>query len=502
MGDADAKDVVILVVGNVHEEKTGVVDCLTRSGGWTKYVTAAEVRILTHPGSGAQVVDTTPLLNVQGRSATAIARRWISRNSLRRIIFGKMVFVVSVVTNAIIEEPCNTAVFANHNCWLDVLGLILGSHRDIMILAVTEGICLSAKLRHQVENCLWRHHLTHKNVLFTSSTSDDSARKLVEVSVRKMCRTFCLSNERINERGDLVAKPITCGTPFFMGEASPAQSGRDMFGPWGPERVFLFGRTGSGKSTLAQMLTLGKLDRHAKKLRASSSIRGGTREIEHGEGRGWYVVDTPGFGEPEAKASTVTTHAAQEKVKNFVEWKEGTFSHYLFVLKKDRIDQLEVTLWKFFKLLFGERISHHFSIVISDADSSWLETNLPYLQESFEGCCSFLTAEFPPHDDDEELEVEYEDLRSGSLRMLEEELAKLGRTDLQCAFGEHSRMHRLNERNRADIDAKVGRGTSLLIDIINSLGFLSLFNSVDDAVYRLTRIGSRDNITLESLDMA
>lgn len=523
---------VIIVVANQEAEKAVVVESLTRGGGWEARETAAGVRILTHTGSGAQVVDTLPLRNVQGRSPMALSRRWISQNSLRRIVLGKAVLMVSVLTDAIFDEPCNKRVLCSENCWLEILEQIWRNDDAIVTVALTESVDSSSRAKEQqqrIEKCLRRHSIMSKRVLVSNLRSAASAATLGE-SIQAMCPALGLANGAMGAFEAGGSSHSWCGVqlglqsgrerrrPWSTGGETVLGLGRKRFGPWSPERVILFGRTGSGKSTLAQMLTLGKLDHGGSHFRASSGVRGGTEGMESGEGRGWYVVDTPGFGEPDSGDSTVPTLLAQHKLKHFVECKEGAFSHHLFVLRKDRIDRLEVSLWKFFKLLFalgGKQITNHLSIVISNADQDWLDENRSYLQQTFEGCSSFLTAEFPPNDaDDAEAEGVYEQVRADSLRTLEEGLAQLGRFDLASDFGKKSRMAILNERDRGLNDEKVDAAFAAVADILEALGYLgknpfipglglgfvSFFTSIDIFIHRLTRMTIKDPINLESVD--
>ncbi|CAM6083896.1 unnamed protein product [Calypogeia fissa] len=202
-----------------------------------------------------------------------------------------------------------------------------------------------------------------------------------------------------------------------------------------PISVILFGRTGSGKSTLAQMLTIGNLDPDSERFVSSSGIRGETKELKVGEGRGWRVVDTPGFGEPRDQHSTISSDEAEWKIKQYIQMIEGTYTHCLYTVMRDRIDELDKKLWKFFVRLFGDSIGTNFTIVISNASTGWLDQNRADLAASFKGCDSFLSAEFPPlRNDDEEWEMELADIRQESLKQLEDELAKLGRLPVECSF--------------------------------------------------------------------
>ncbi|CAM6081631.1 unnamed protein product [Calypogeia fissa] len=202
-----------------------------------------------------------------------------------------------------------------------------------------------------------------------------------------------------------------------------------------PISVILFGRTGSGKSTLAQMFTIGNLDPNSESFVSSSGIRGETKELKVGEGRRWRVVDTPGFGEPRDPHSTISSDEAERKIKQYIHMIEGTYTHCLYTVMRDRIDELDKKLWKFFVRLFGDSIGTNFSIVISNASTGWVDQNRADLAASFKGCDSFLSAEFPPvRKDDEEWEMELAEIRTDSLEQLEAELAKLGRLPVECSF--------------------------------------------------------------------
>lgn len=469
-GISDQKPVSILVVGNDEHDKSGVLESLTSVGAWEICETNG-VRSFTCQSTARTVIDTTPLVNIEGRSPTAVARRWISRNGLRRILFGKLVVVVCVITGAV-RDRCQWKMFSYFNCWVDVFGLIFKDHKSsIMMLVNTEAEeNVAESTKSEIEHFVVEHGFSKNNITYSDlKGGDHSVRKVVFDGIRltkirsdgkiSKLHSFLSSSPSKGEKrrsGDDTAAQLhdhayPTVTPFFMEEVS---SENDRFGPWGPERLILFGRTGSGKSTFAQMMTLGAIRPDSKKFIAKSGIRGITKEVEHGEGRGWYVLDTPGFGESKADSeSTISTQEAEKKIKMYVKMLEGTFSHYIFVLKRDRLDQLDERLWKFFMALFGKDIKQHFSIVVSGADDDWVQDNMSDLTACFEDCTSFLSAEFPPiNEEDPEIEAEYQVIRTESLLGLEEKLAALNRTDMHCQYGRHSKMHVTNERERANID--------------------------------------------------
>ncbi|CAM6100834.1 unnamed protein product [Calypogeia fissa] len=507
--DGDNKGVAILLVGSKNVDKRGVVDYLMMNGTWEDSRTAVDslgngVRILTRtsPARPARViVDTTPLKDVKGRSPVAIARRWISRNYLRRILYGKDVFVVCVVTSRV-REICTVDMFSYSSCWVDVFGLIFQDHKPaIMVLVRTESTeNVTLRTKEEMARFVQDHGLSPANITYSNlQGGDDSVSTIIEESIRqrrshqerKQHWIGISSIKKDAEKLDMAQAgrrpPLwkSCWqpspgrpdihyahgtvTPFTINEALSekfdalsqkekfkqyeALSDREKFGPWGPERVILFGRTGSGKSTLAQMLTLGKLDMDNETFEPSSGVRGGTKGVQAGVGRGWYVLDTPGFGEPKDDFSTITTSQVELKIKDYVRWVEGTFSHYLYVVKKDRLDLLEERLWKFFTALFGQEIEKQFTVVVSNADEAWVWENITTLREVFTGCDSFVSAEFPPIDkNDEVVENEYQEMRTESLSELEERLASLNRCDMFCKYGKWAKTNIRMESERAALD--------------------------------------------------
>ncbi|CAM6124904.1 unnamed protein product [Calypogeia fissa] len=423
--DANEKQTVVLVVANSRDDTVGLVESLKRSlkrdGDWGHHETAAGVRI--HDCKSLLVVDTIPLHHRRGGNlnSTDIARRWISRNGLRRMIFGKDVFVVCVLLCRLINTR-KSLFEAGPERWMEPFGLIFKPLRSaVLILAKMEG----KTHRSGVEVFIKDHGLLQQNIIYLNGDAGDiEAGSSVEDS-RSSSRT--LVNATM--------------VPFSIPEDQPGKLGLI----WSAERVILFGRTGSGKSTLAQMLTQGDLDAGSTAFVTSSSIRGETTEIQSDIGRGWYVLDTPGFGESEDPSSSLST-LGKRITKN-----EGAFSHYLYVVKKGRLDRLDEKLWDFFSGLFGEEtVKQQFSVVVSNAHDDWIEENISALKEFFTGCKNFFSAKFPAtprlsekesiHINQEDFNRIYREKRKAALTVLEEELAKLGLVEVQSRFAITSKL--------------------------------------------------------------
>ncbi|CAM6090100.1 unnamed protein product [Calypogeia fissa] len=443
------EEIVLLVVGDNTESKSRVADMIVAHEGSGKLeTTKAGVRIFTitsHKIIDTRVFPTAVEGSVQEDSDRhQIARRWISRNSLRRLLVGKLLSVVCVLTSSVdceISEEAYKKKFA----WLDILGVMFQEHRQaIRIVVDTRKIGkdqLPVATEH-IKVCLNQHGFIDPIYLNLRGGKAIGSRLVVKHRLfhqNNLVKSFRGDNMYNNPDGSGLSEEleIVQTGAFFMEEPAIPQNPTSLTNtPWGPERVILFGRTGSGKSTLAQMLTTGKLEPNSERFKSSSGIRGETKQVSYGHGRGWYVVDTPGFGEPKSGESTVPTQVAEDRIKKFVKTIDGLYTHFLFVVKKDRIDELEVRLWNFFVCLFGSDINDHFSIVISNADEEWVNRNITHLSEIFKGCRSFLCAEFPSaHTGDAEWEHELEKIRQESLERMENDLADLSRKDVVCQFG-------------------------------------------------------------------
>lgn len=449
--------VVVLVVGDETTSKSQVADRFAKLFEASPCEpTTAGVRTFTSTSCNTVVVDTvsTESFPVVGQDDLSqnrrqqIARQWISQNSLRRLLLGKHLYVVCVLT---CPKEISLEAYERSFGWLDILGVMFQEHKKAIRMLVNtqhidEGGLSSAQ--KNIDIVLNQREFMSSNTKYLSwGRQGETLKEQFKV---EDCVPFDGSTAHLLQSsvGDnMHCQEATPQAPFLLREpALPEMPQCPPRTPWDPERVILFGRTGSGKSTLAQMLTKGKLDPESKEFASNSGVRGKTKAVSFGHGRGWYVVDTPGFGEPNLSQSTICTQEAEQKIKKFVKNIDGLFTHFLFVVKKDRIDELEVRLWKFFVTLFDHNhINDHFSIVFTNADDEWVKMNQTHLMGIFEGCGSFLCAEFPSsQSDDDEWEGELQEIRKESLQRMEDALANLSRNDVVCEFGIFSRSAVMN----------------------------------------------------------
>jgi GTP-binding protein EngB required for normal cell division len=332
---------------------------------------------------GEMVIIETEDINVSGdRRIDAI--RWISWNSLRRLD-GEYVKVIC----------CLDADDRNDKSWVDMMRFVFDQHS------------------HSVAVVLKNNEIRSKYELLGEPGSAIVLENLKDVA-------------NCNKRLQSVVNNLE---PFKISAETVKNK---EIKAWTNEKVILFGRTGSGKSTIAQMLTRGRLD-SGSIFKASSSAKGVTSKIVRDEGRGWHVTDTPGFGE--AKGGTVTTKEATDIIKHFVIKICGSYSHYIYALKRGRLDVYDEKLWNFFNKVFAEAETN-FSVVVTGCDKRVSAEDESRLQNTFKGCKNFFFVDFCAIEDgDQELEKENETARSKSLLGLENGLAKMGVKSQFCSEG-------------------------------------------------------------------
>jgi len=234
---------------------------------------------------------------------------------------------------------------------------------------------------------------------------------------------------------------------------------------WKSEKVIVFGMTGSGKSTIAQMLIRGELRSEAG-CEIGSSARGVTKKIIESEGRGWHVTDTPGFGE--AKEGTVPTADAVKILKELILDICGIYSHFVYVVKFNRLNVYDEKLWNFFRIIF--RVAEdNFSVVITNCKNGLSESDMARLKKVFSGCSRFIPVDFCPIEvGDDELEDENIVDRKSHLKVLEDTLAGAGLYDISCDEGDLSKesLGHMKKEIRSVCEAVFGRHLGSVIAIV------------------------------------
>ncbi|KAG0626282.1 hypothetical protein M758_2G116600 [Ceratodon purpureus] len=336
------------------------------------------------------IFELTELKNSLMDSPLESARRWISRNSLRRMA-GQGVKIICAM---------GTEGQSDLSWWSSVMKLVFkGGYRAVAAVL-------------QVESLRSCDFFRHVDVVEVRETKEDASAPYLDLL--------------INDRLEPFTIPLSRQDKAMMTHA------------WSSEKVILFGRTGSGKSTTAQMLTHGHLDPSATIFKASSSARGVTSEIQRAEGRGWHVTDTPGFGE--TKSGTVSSKHATDIITKFIGNIGGNYSHYVYVVKKDRVDTFDERLWKF----FSEKVFHgaetNFSVVVTGCEQPLSTEDEDHLKKTFAGCNTITGVNFPPtNTDDAELEEDHKEERAESLVELEDAFARLGVSECSCKEGMYSK---------------------------------------------------------------
>ena len=492
---------------------------------------AATTALLLKLGYDAQ--ETTDITNNvdHGKSSSLInARRWISKNKLRRFEGQKVKVICALDARSSYDEA-----------WVDVMCLIFEKHskkdESPFVAAVIQNKDMLESNKHlkkffpalesaivpktSNENCrdesqidvsfnrYMSESLSGLGNSFGPETSNDKLLPLLEHNVNIVLETMDDASAPHLERiiGNL--------EPFEIKTLPLGQTGKKDVKAWSSEKVIMFGRTGSGKSTVAQMLTKGCLDAFhdsatdfyescssdcgspsrfmaspamsatsssssASKANSSASrdlpfrtfeissnARGMTTKIQRGEGRGWHVTDTPGFGEA-PQGSTVSSEEAKEILKKFVIDTCGIYSHFVYVVKKDRMTFYDDYLWTFFNKVFVGA-EENFSVVVTGCTEDLSREDENHLQKVFKGCKNFIYVDFPPVHSNLGVEEEMTDSRECSLKVLEDGLSSLGVADRDCWEGKYSKEN--HKFIKSDIKAKF-KGLSD-VDVLNSVIALS-----------------------------
>ncbi|CAM6110261.1 unnamed protein product [Calypogeia fissa] len=436
-----SQEVTILVVGGLSRDaddrlvnsdasrcKARVANGLAEGRGvphlWTS---EAGVRIFSRDWSAApEVVDTTPMVIENDQDFVQNARSWVSLNSLKRLV-GKLIFVVCVVMSSGPNDPLHKEPDfpSKQFTWLHLLSYIFNGHQlSMMMLVKIIGTDHSGVIKSGVRDVLQRGGFARSNISFEA----------FEEETLPATVTSALGHSRFHGTS---RNNLNTMVPFHLSAVTSISKEVDAYGPWALERVILFGLIGSGKSTCAQMLTSGRLDTHPQRFPSGPGLHPITSNLQRGEGRGWYVVDTPGMvqiaglfqADRNFEADTVgaSTTRLAKTIRAFAREAKRIYTHFIYVWKGGRMLFDDERFWTIF-LKFSQRldVKSSLTVIIPYADADWIRANIHDLWHCFQGCESFCSVDFAPVKiDDDVWEQELQCSRIESLIKLEDHLSCL-----------------------------------------------------------------------------
>nr|PNR48138.1 hypothetical protein PHYPA_012611 [Physcomitrium patens] len=405
-------------IRKAKEDNKGIIVIVGHDG--YKSVIANRLRDTLGATRDYSVVDTEYLSLLE--TGLPELRRWASANSLRRLDGYKVKVVWALGGNIVTSRQLVT------------MYTVFGDYRQQIIVVIE-----SATITHpDLQNCFGRK--------IRGITPSDSV--LSVLSAVDGAGTFLISTKIDVDTNGRVLQP---------------------FNVWSGERVMLFGRTGAGKSSVAHMLTKGSLDIPSEEFKHGASAKGVTVGVRRGQGRGWFVTDTPGFGE--ARGRTIPTDEAVEKLKTFVSKVGGIHSYYIYVLQHTRLDRYDESVWALFRRVFSHA-KENFCIVVTGQKNNFAQEDIDHLAKGFEGCKKFIYVNFESPSDDQDKSENLVALRkkkaNKSLERLEEELANMRVTDGRCHINNlsHDRLSYIKDTSTARVGAWIQTEISeWLIDI-------------------------------------
>jgi GTP-binding protein EngB required for normal cell division len=351
------------------------------------------------------------------------ARAWISTNALRRLPIStvKIVYCIESSPNSSQWIKVAKGIFSNYNSVVIVTQKTDNRQCGRYCREAFAGGCCQETLdinRQSVIICSYNRNTSQCNNE-CHIIQPDTNRRVIHIEGQEFVPRLNLALQH--------------ATPFTITNRSAQEDSR-LPHPWDNERIILFGRSGSGKSTLTNMLVHKSPDGETG-LRVSDAPMGTTLEVIRAEGRGWCVVDTPGLGEYEG--GSISEKEAKEKVAFFLAHSAGMHSHFIYVIKNDRLTFLDTKFWNIFKHLFKGAESN-FTVVITSTKREPSEGDKGHFREEFGGCDNFVYVNFPSTSEEEIIEESRKRVRVQSLRTLENKLESLYLADVETDIGRSS----------------------------------------------------------------
>jgi len=190
----------------------------------------------------------------------------------------------------------------------------------------------------------------------------------------------------------------------------------------GITNVVLCGRTGDGKSSIANMLIQGDIYRDRENMfDIGNNAAGETRELTYVCDERFGVFDLIGLGE--LTSGGVSNDEAIKNMRNHFST-NGRSLNYICYVKRPRVTEEDVSLFKTFKKIFKEG-ENNFIIIVTNSGLDWVnnEENVNKIKKDF-GNYPIISVDFPCNENVDYTEVDRR-TRIKNLRHLRDKLSEL-----------------------------------------------------------------------------
>ncbi|CAG8586973.1 1488_t:CDS:2 [Funneliformis mosseae] len=188
--------------------------------------------------------------------------------------------------------------------------------------------------------------------------------------------------------------------------------------------IILFGLTGHGKSSIANMLIQGDIYHNRdNSFKINDKVGGASVQIQGCTNDKFIVYDT--IGVAVTSVGNVPHKKAVKTIRNYFSICEAPLNYIAFVVKKGRISEEVMQVFKIFKEIFKDS-EKSFIIIITCSRPKWIDENIGDLRKYFENY-PIIPVDFPfeEEDDDDGIAAIHQNRRRESIQRLTDRLSFL-----------------------------------------------------------------------------